>query len=236
MSSLFSDPPFARGTTLLSGEVIEYSAGTTYSTQVPAAGVEVVGQIKAFMDSHPVTKARLSNELVYCVAARFKPAASDTVLNPNNDGTARGKAVVLRMSSGATNLLSTAEFTDTYATNANVTAGQRVGYIDEYLTSEIRANDIVWVTVRGPAMVAKTTNAAINSGTLVTVTGTAGLSVTASTVLSLTEAAPNTLNQQAMGLAIGSVNTTTNVVTLGGNAASADTLVRAILYGVNWNI
>lgn len=238
MSSLFSDPPFSRGTTLLNGEVIEYSSGASYTTQVPVAGREIVGSCKAFQDIHPVTKAKLSNELVYCVAARFKPASASTVLNPNNDGTAKGKAVVMRMddSGSIDNLLSTAEFTDTYATNANVTAGQRVGFIDEYLSSEIRANDIVWVVVRGPAMVAKTTNAGINSGALVTITGTSGLVVTAASIQTLSEAAPNTLNQRAMGLAVGSVNTSTNAVTLGGDAGSSDTHVRALLYGINWGI
>lgn len=239
MSSLFSDPPFGRGQTLLNGEVIEYSSGTAYASYNPIAGREIVGQAKAFQDVHPVTRAKLSNELVYCVAARFKPASGDTVLNPSNDGTAKGKAVVLRMSSSDTNLLSTAEFTDTYATNGNVTAGQRVGFIDEYLNSEIRANDIVWIVVRGPAMVAKTTGAGINAGALVTITGTDGLVVTAASIQTLTEAAPNTLNQRAMGIAIGNVNESTNVVTLGGNAGTSsgsNKFVRAILYGVNWAI
>jgi hypothetical protein len=236
MSSLFSDPPFTRGTTLLNGEVIEYSSGTAYSSYRPAAGTEIVGTVKAFQDIHPVTKARLSNSLVYCVAARFKPASGDTVLNPLNDGSARGKAVVLRMDDSATitNLLSTAEFSDTFASAGSVVAGQRVGYIDEYLNSEIRANDIVWLTIRGPAMVAKTTSAAINSGALVSLQGTnvtTGLSVTQSSI-----AITTTLNSErvAMGIAIGSVNETTNEVTLGGDAASADKFVRASLYGVNW--
>jgi hypothetical protein len=236
MSSLFSDPPFFRGQTLLNGEAIEYSAGTSYSSFRPVAGTEIVGQVKAFPDIHPVTRARLSNSLVYCIAARFKPASADTILNPSNDGSARGRAVVLRMDDAATavNLLSPAEFTDTYASAGSVVAGQRVGYIDEYNSSEIRANDIVWVTIRGPAIIRKTTGAAINSGSLVSLQGTnvtTGLSVTQANIVMTT-----TLNSErvAMGIAIGSVNETTNAVLLGGDAASADNFVRVALYGVNW--
>lgn len=234
MSSLFSDPPFARGTTLLNGEEIEYSEGTAYSNRKPAAGVEIVGQVKAFLDIHPVTKATLSNELVYCVAARFKPASESTVLNPDNDGTARGKAVVLRMGSGVTNLLSTAEFSDTLATGGDLAAGERVGFIDEYLSSEIRANDIVWVVFRGPCNVAKKTGAGINSGAPIKLdvsNGTTGVAVAATSIVPVATA---NLENVVVGQAIGTLSDTTNIQTLGGNAGSNDTSVRAVLSGVNW--
>lgn len=234
MSSLFSDPPFSRGTTLLNGEEIEFSEGTAYSNRKPAAGVEIVGQVKAFLDFHPVARATLSNELVYCIAARFKPASESTVLNPNNDGSARGRAVVLRMSSSETNLLSTAEFTDTLATGTDAAAGERIGFIDEYLSSEIRANDIVWVVFRGPCNVAKKAGGAVNAGAPIRLdvgNGTAGVVIPAASIVPVA-----TLNSESVvvGQAIGTLSATTGDQTLGANAAIADTSVRALLNGVNW--
>lgn len=234
MSSLFSDPPFTRGTTLLNGEEIEYTSGTSYATRVPAAGPEIVGQVKVFQDIHPTSKQRMSNELVYCIAARFKPASEGTVLNSGNSGADAGKAVVLRMSSSDTNLLSTAEFTDTLATGGDLAAGERVGHLDEYLSSEVRANDIVWVVFRGPCNVAKKTGAAINAGSAVKLdvsNGTAGLSVAATSIVPVA-----TLNSEnvVIGQAIGTISSTTNEQTLGANAASAATSVRVLLTGVNW--
>lgn len=233
MSSLFSDPPFRRGVTLLNREVIEYTTDAAYATAVPVAGTEIVGQVKVFRDVHASLGIKYSNELVYCVAARFKPNAASTTLTSAD----RGKAVVIRNTATNSNdMHSTVEFDDTWATNANVNAGQRVGYIDDYLSVTVRANDICWLVIKGPSLVAKTTDAAINAGALVTITGTSGLSVTAASVQTLTEAAPNTLNQRAMGVANGSFTVATSAFGLGSNAASGDAFVRAILYGVNWAI
>lgn len=241
MSSLTSDPPFGRGQSLLAGETVEFvpGIGSSYNDQVPFAGREIVGTVKVFTDVDPVTRTTLSNELVYCVAARYRPSSSTTVLNSGNTGADRGKAVVLRMASGLTtpNLLSTAEFSS-FATAGDVVAGRRVGFIDEYLTSEIRANDIVWLVIRGPALVAKTTGAAINAGTLLTLQNsnvTTGLAVNTST-LALTTTAGSEV--AAMGQAIGNFTESTRLVTLGGNAGTtsgSNQFVRVILSGVNWN-
>jgi hypothetical protein len=233
MSSLHSDPPFARGSTLLAGEEVEYiEKGADYSNGTPVAGREIVGQVKAFADVHPVTKAKLSNELVYCMACRYKPASGSTKLNATS-GADKGKAVVLRVTSG---MGSTAEFTDTFANAADALAGRRVGYIDEYLNSEVRANDIVWVVIKGPAAIRKTTGAAINAGQVVSLQGSAvttGLSI-AKTAQTLALETTSTSERVAHGFATGSVNTDTNEVVTGANAASADTFVRTRLYGVNW--
>jgi hypothetical protein len=234
MSSLYSDPPFPRGSTLLSGEDVEYiEKGATYATGTPISGREIVGQVKAFSDIHPVTKSRLSNELVYCIAARFKPASATTVLNSGNTGADKGKAVVLRVASG---MGSTAEFTDTLANAADVLAGRRVGFLDEYLNAEVRANDIVWIVVKGPVAIAKTTGAGINAGNLVSLQGSAvttGLSISKTTQTIALETTA-TSERVAMGFATGSVNTSTNEIVTGANAASADTFVRTRIYGINW--
>lgn len=237
MSSLHSDPPFYRGQTLLQGETVEYNTppDVAYANAVPTAGTEIVGQVKIFPDIHPVTKLKMSNELVYCMAVRYKPAASSDRFNI--DGADRGKAIVLRnTATNSVDMQSTAEFDGTFATNANVNSGLRVGFVDEYLTQAVRANDIIWVVVKGPALVRKTTNAGINAGTLVTITGSAGRVVTASAVLTLNEATPNTLNQRAMGLATGSYSETTLLTSTGSNAASGDEYVRSRLYGINWGV
>jgi hypothetical protein len=237
MSSLFSDPPFQRGSTLLGGEAIEYvQVGATYNqshaTSTPVAGNEIVGQVKAFLDIHPVTKVRLSNELVYCIAARYKPSGT-TSLNATS-GADRGKAVELRLATSG--LGSTAEFTGTLANSADVVAGARVGFIDEYLFTEIRPNDIIWVTFKGPAIVKKKTGAALNSGTLVSLEGSAATAGDVVTKADISIVTTSTSERVALGQAIGSVNTSTNEIVLGANAVSADEYVRAILYGVNWQI
>lgn len=87
MSSIFSDPFFRRGATLLGGETIEYSDPPTNSK--PIAGGEIVGQVKVFQDVEPTgTQKRLSNRLVYCVAARYK---GSTVLDAS---TVAGEAYI----------------------------------------------------------------------------------------------------------------------------------------------
>ena len=236
MSSLYSDPSFSRGTTLLNGEVIEYSSGSTYSDQVPVAGAEIVGQVKVFQDINPVTKDRYSNELVYCVAARFKPASATTVLNSNNTGADKGKAYVLRMASGDTNTLSTAEFTS-LASAADSVAGERVGFLDEYLNSEVRANDIVWLVIKGPVNAAKATGAAANAGSPVAlpVANAASLGLVRA-VTSIVPVATTNSENAVVGQAIGTVNATTGVQTLAANAASGDTTVRVLLNGINWGV
>jgi len=240
MSSFHSDPPFNRGTTLLDGEAVEYSVGSasSYATAVPFSGAEIVGQIKIFQDIQPVTRTRLSNELVYCVAARYKPATASATLNC---ATHRGKAVILRTTAtNSVDMQSTAEF-DTngtvFASNANINAGNRVAFIDEYFTGTLRANDIVWLVVKGPAAIAKSTGSTIDAGALAALdASTVGTAVTASSVLTLSSGTPNTINVQALGIATGTYNATTGAVVTGANTLSADTFVRTRLYGVNWGV
>jgi hypothetical protein len=163
MSSIFSDPTFRRGTTLLSGEAIELDASGN-----PVAGGEIVGQVKVFQDVNPVGRGeRYSNRLVYCVAARYKGA------NVTDASTVAGQAVLFDAAAPMT------EFTN-FLTTSTHAAGASIGVLDEYLTGVLRTNDIVWVVVKGPTSI-KRTAAAINAGAAVQASSTAGSVVAATT-------------------------------------------------------
>lgn len=156
MSSIFSDPFFRRGTTLLGGETIEVDGSGS-----PVAGGEVAGQVKVFQDVVPTGMGeRLSNRLVYCVAARYKGATVSDASTVAGEVYAFDAAAPL------------SEFTSKAAA-ADVNAGKAVGVLDEYLTGVLRTNDIVWLVVKGPTK-AKQTAAAINAGVAVHLSGTAG--------------------------------------------------------------
>jgi hypothetical protein len=162
MSSLYSDPPFSRGGTLLADAAIDLDVDGN-----PIAGREIVGQVKAFRDINPYSGQVYSNRLVYCVAARFKPS-NGAAGNLDQAGvlTARGTVYAFTLASPM------AEFAAA-ATNANVAAGVATGVLDEYLTGTLRLNDIVWVVIKGPTSI-KQTAVAINTGLAVEVSATAG--------------------------------------------------------------
>jgi len=162
MSSLYSDPPFSRGGTLLADAAIDLDIDGN-----PIAGREIVGQVKAFRDINPYSGQVYSNRLVYCVAARFKPS-NGAAGNLDQAGVlaARGTVYAFTLASPM------AEFAAA-ATNANVAAGVATGVLDEYLTGTLRLNDIVWVVIKGPTSI-KQTAVAINTGLAVEVSATAG--------------------------------------------------------------
>jgi hypothetical protein len=156
MSSIFSDPFFRRGSTLLGGELIEVDASGN-----PIAGSEIVGQIKAFQDVNPRSKGeRYSNRLVYCVAARYK--GSDV----SDASTIAGQAYLFDSAKPLT------EFTTGLTTSTHA-AGAAIGVLDEYLSGVLRTNDIVWLVVKGPTSI-KQTAAAISAGAAVQASSTAG--------------------------------------------------------------
>lgn len=163
MSSIYSDPWFRRGATLLGGEQIELDA-----SGAPVAGGSIVGSVKVFQDVNPYTGARNSSRLVYCVAARYKGA------DLADASTLAGTAVAFDAAAPLT------EFTGV-ATEALVAAGRPYGVVDEYLTGAIRTNDIVWVVMKGPTTVNKATGSAIAAGAAVEVTGSAGAVTTRNT-------------------------------------------------------
>lgn len=165
MSSLYSDPPFPRGSTLLSGEVIETDGAG------PVAGRAVVGQVKVFQDVNPSTKALLSDRLVYCVAARYK--GSD---NPDVTGVASGSTLVtgnIYLFDTGAPLEQFGNATGPLATATNLTAGLTYGVLDEYLTGALRTNDIVWLVVKGPTAIRQSA-AIIAVGAAVQASATAG--------------------------------------------------------------
>lgn len=158
MSSLYSDPPFPRGTTYLAGETIESDAIG------PVAGRDFVGQVKVFQDCNPTTGLEHSNRLVTCVAARWTGSTG---------GIVAGDVVAFDFSTnGLTNV----------AAKGSTTVGVTFGVVDEYIpsTTEIRQNDIVWVAVRGPAGAKFTSTAVASAGTAVYIANTGLLSATAS--------------------------------------------------------
>ena len=167
MSSIFSDPFFRRGNTLLSGEVIEYATdGTT-----PSQGTEVIGQVKAFQDVSPTgTGERFTNRLVYCVAARYigNDTTGAVLRRQLVDFSSTGPFTVIGVSGQAASVA--------LAAKTDVAAGVTVGVVDEYLADNlpIRKNDIVWVVVKGPTTVAKETGSAILAGQGVYAANTAG--------------------------------------------------------------
>lgn len=237
MSSLFSDPPFARGQTLLGGEAIErYPAGVAYSAtnnsgaQYNVAGPEIVGQVKVFQDINPSTKIKQSNELVYCIAARFKPTNGTTLTGAD----LRGRGVVLKVGQ----YLETATFDENLATTANTIQGKRVGFVDEYLSdsTQIRGDDVVWVVFKGPASVKKTehaTTAGIAAGVLVAMSSTAGSVFTkaANTIVTVDTDEASTVG---LGICWGDVSDDLATIVYGTTATSADKFARVNLIGVNW--
>jgi hypothetical protein len=182
MSAIFSDPLFRRGSTLLGGEQIELNAAGS-----PVAGTEVVGQVKVFQDVNPAGQGeRYSNRLVYCVAARYK---GSTV---SDGSTVAGEVYAFDAAKPLT------EFTSK-ATSANVDADIAIGVLDEYLTGQLRQNDIVWLVVKGPAKV-KQTATAINAGVAVKVSSTAGSAAATGSTKSIGQQIAGANSAAAVGL------------------------------------
>jgi hypothetical protein len=161
MSSLFSDPPFLRGTTLLNGDTIETDAIG------PVAGRSIIGQVKVFQDVNPSTKATNSNRLVYCVAARYKGSLVADA------STVAGSLYVFDAASAANQTVALENFSALgTATNIPNTA-VAFGVLDEYLTGELRPNDIVWLVVKGPCSL-RVTATSIGANVAITPSATAG--------------------------------------------------------------
>lgn len=154
MSSLFSDPSWRRGGTLLGGEAIELDADGN-----PIAGREVIGQVKIFQDVNPQTGAVNSGRVVYCVAARYTGGSDIAAADI-------GKAFVFSDSACLSEFSALAD-------DADVVAGKAVGVLDEYIQPSVtvRPNDIVWLVVKGPCSLKC---GAVNAGEGVSLSVTAG--------------------------------------------------------------
>lgn len=163
MSSIFSDPGWRRGSTLLNNETIELDGAGN-----PVAGNELVGQVKVFQDVHPSTGVRYSNRLVYCIAARYI-GSSDINVN----GADAGRAYVLSRRNGL------GLFAD--VAGASDVTDRTVGILDEYLTETVRPNDIVWLVVKGPVTARKGNTIVIPGGLGAEVASANGLVVAKAT-------------------------------------------------------
>jgi hypothetical protein len=227
MSSLFSDPPFARGTTLLNKEAIELD-----TAGFPLAGREIVGSVKAFADVNPGTgpaAVRYSNRLVYCMACRY---VGTSALNPADNGADKGKWYVIdRANPLGAQFRATAAATD--ALN-----GKMVGVLDEYLTTEVRTNDIVWLVIGGPTTAAKAANSTIvnnyievSSGTTVTgstVANRVGFSADPSATVSVATAGTNAGTTVGISTSIGNLHLIAKDSVLSGTGVAAGTKVASV--------
>lgn len=153
MSSIYSDPTWRRGSTLLNNETIEYS---DIAQTDPVAGKDIVGSIKIFQDVDPSSGKRFSNRLVYCMAVRWKGAAVEDA------STIAGNWYTLDNDFALTNISTLSAATD-------IAKGKQVGVLDEYLSGNLRTNDIVWLVVNGPATCKK--------GATVVIPASAGIEV-----------------------------------------------------------
>ena len=175
MSSIFSDPQFRRGTTLLDGQVELDDSGN------PVAGSDVVGTVKAFIDEDPHSRGgeKLSSRLVYCVAARWKGADHEEA------STIAGSVFTFLPAACLTEI--GADVTDKgKSVSADVNAGKAVGVLDEYLNGRLKKNDVVWVVVKGPAKVAST--GTINAGAMAFHSATAGTAGSTGSTVALGQA------------------------------------------------
>lgn len=208
MSSLFSDPPFARGTTLLNKEAIELDVNG-----FPIAGREIAGSVKCFQDVNPGTgpaAVRYSNRNVYCMAVRY---VGTSALNAGDSGADKGKWYVIDRSSPLGAQFSTA------AAATDIAAGRIVGVLDEYLTNEVRTNDIVWLVVGGPTSAVKSANSILsNVGVEVSSGSTATLSTQANRVGHVADPSGTvtvgTASGTGTGQTIGVTTTTANLALL----------------------
>lgn len=196
MSSIFSDPFWRRGTTLLNAEPIELDGAGN-----PVAGTEVVGQVKAFQDVRPTGDGmRFSNKLVYCIAVRYTGA---TVAKADVPTTVAGARYVL---SGDQTSISAKR------TKANADAGVPSGVVDEYLTGELRTNDIVWLVVKGPCEAKTNGSSSIAAGDNVVAGATAGETVKTGTAGASSTVDGTALAASASAATVGRVNLHCNFI------------------------
>lgn len=128
MSTLTADPGFPRG------QVLGVTK-TFYDAQV-GDGANLLGAHKVFVDTDPQTGQILSNETVECICVK------------NTTGAALLPKTLVRFSPSA--ILTSVD------NGANAT-DVRIGVVDEYLpASGAAANEVLWVVVKGPTVVATT--------------------------------------------------------------------------------
>lgn len=154
MSTFTSDPKFARGQVL-------GILWTAYDAE-NGDGSKVIGMRSAFLDENPITKKRLSNRSVECIAVKN---ASGGTLAPGSvvKFSAHDGAATTPDDFGLANVAGLAATTDVL-----------VGVVDEYLTANVPNGEVFWLVVAGPAAIKKTTGTGVSANAAVNISGTAG--------------------------------------------------------------
>jgi hypothetical protein len=152
MSTLTTDPGFARGQTL--GVTV-----TMYEAE-NGDGSTVVGVRKVFRDEDPKTGAIKSNRTVECIAVK------------NTSGSALLPGAVAKFKDAA--ILSEVDGLATTSTAL-------MGVVDEYLPAAgVANNEVFWLVVRGPSTVTKTATS-VAAGASYGLSATAGSAAAQST-------------------------------------------------------
>lgn len=159
MSTLTADPKFARGQVLgILWKAYDADNGD---------GSKVIGSRTVFLDENPITKKKLSNRTVECIAVK----------NASGGALAPGAVVKFRAHDGAASTPDDAGLA--YVSGVAASTDILVGVVDEYLTASVPDGEVFWVVVAGPAAATKVTGTAINANTTVNISATTAGSVTA---------------------------------------------------------
>jgi hypothetical protein len=152
MSTLTTDPGFARGQTL--GVTV-----TMYEAE-NGDGSTVVGVRKVFRDEDPKTGAIKSNRTVECIAVKN---TSGSALLPGAVAKFKDAAILTEVDGLAT------------------TSTALMGVVDEYLPAAgVANNEVFWLVVRGPSTVTKTATS-VAAGASYGLSATAGSAAAQST-------------------------------------------------------
>jgi hypothetical protein len=159
MSTLTADPKFSRGQVM----------GVTWKAYDAdnGDGLKVIGSRSIFLDESPITKKKLSNRTVECVAVKN---SSGGVLAP-------GAIVKFRAHDGGATTPEDAGLA--YASGVAASTDVLVGVVDEYLTNSVPVDEVFWVVVAGPSAALKVTGTAVTANGSVNISATTAGSVTA---------------------------------------------------------
>jgi hypothetical protein len=159
MSTLTADPKFSRGQVLgLLWKAYDADVGD---------GLKVIGSRSLFLDESPITKKKLSNRTVECVAVK----------NTSGAALVPGSVVKFRAHDGAATTPEDAGLA--YIGGVAASTDVLVGVVDEYLSANVPVDEVCWVVVSGPAAVSKVTGTAILANGSVNISATTAGSATA---------------------------------------------------------
>ena len=161
MSTLTSDPGFARGSVLgILWKAYDAENGD---------GSHVIGMRKEFLDITPSTGVVNSNRAVECICVKNASAAA---LLPGQ---------VAKFKLAATSGLTSGGIIGEVDGLAGA-SDKLIGVVDEYLPAAgVPVGEVFWLVVRGPSTVRKTTGAAIAAGDTLSTTATTGSIATGTT-------------------------------------------------------